>query len=111
MSEQVDVVFEEVIDTHFGEKVTIESEFKVKNFINALPWRESDDYQEDRLDEGQQRPDFTFPEGFAAHQKWHSDEEVWSVDIGTVPVLTEYFEQAGFTVDSNVKVRANETLA
>lgn len=98
--------FTEIIETEFGEKCVLESPYEAKNYINALAWNEEEDYDESRLDEGETIPDFDFPEGFATHKNWDSENSRWTVDAEAVPVLTEYFEAAGFEVDaSNVQMQ------
>jgi hypothetical protein len=101
-----EIEFTEIVEEEFGEKVYMESPYSAKGFINALPWGEDDNYDESRLEEEDDVPDFTFPEGFAAHQKWSPEQSVWKFDAEAVPVLTEYFEAAGFDVDaSNVQMQ------
>jgi len=98
-----------IVETEFGEKAALDTDFAVKDYLNALPWGEEDNYDESRLSDANDRPDFTFESGFAAHQRWNPDESRWEVDAEALPVLEKYFEAAGFEVDFG-NVMVNNTL-
>lgn len=96
-------------EQEFGEKAILDSPYEAKDYLNALPWGEEDDYDESRLSDASDRPDFTFESAFSAHQRWNPDESRWEVDAEALPVLEKYFEAAGFEVDFS-DVKMHQTL-
>ncbi len=106
---EAEVTATTIVETEFGEKAALDTVYKCRHYLNALPWGEEDDYDESRLSDANDRPDFTFESGFAAHQRWNPDESRWEVDAEALPVLEKYFEAAGFEVDFS-DVKMHQTL-
>lgn len=107
----------QIVETEYDEKVALESPFEAKEFIDSLPWNETQEEIEEHgslrnklegrgvspsaIDAAEQ---FGFSNEFAAHSTWEPnalgyEEGAWLIDVDAFDEAAEFFEFCGYKVE------------
>lgn len=117
----------EVVETDWDEKIAIDSPYESRFYIQNLPWQEYaeeiDEYgslkekaesrgtntkTSDLVEVFSAFEQYGFSDELACHQQWNPDalggDGAWMVDADSWEELADFFEFAGFTVESDISL-------
>lgn len=127
MSDKGTIRAVEILETDWDEKIVLDSPYESRHYLKHLPWKE---YQEEIDEYGSLKEkaesrgtntktsdlvevfssyeQYGFSDSFATHVSWNPDalggDGAWTVDADSWAELADFFEFAGFTVESDISL-------